>query len=96
MNFEFNVKTTQDRVFKPTKIIIYIGSKETVNNVEYIKVGTDLIETTAKGYIKEYSENLMPVSILSAIDGFDTSTMKPTINETAVNQILAGFGLELD
>lgn len=103
MNFQYKVKKTNEVDSTIYDLTIYVGAKfvniEIVDEVEVstemVKVATDLVLTTENGYLKKYSEYDFPATILEAINGFDTTTMLPTVSTVALNQILQTFDLVL-
>lgn len=105
MNFQYKVKKTNEVDSPIYDLTIYVGANfiktEIVNEVEVstninmVKIATDLVLTTENGYLKKYSEYDFPATILEAINGFDTTTMLPTVSTVALNQILQTFDLVL-
>jgi len=89
MNITINVEATEPRGFNPTILKIMIGEK-TATEVE---VTTKLTEITAKGDITETSVNKFPLAVLGIFNGFDTTTLQPTINVSAMNTLLATYNL---
>jgi len=79
------------RDFSPTDLVVYI-KEQTETTVIVI---TELIEITAKGQITATAKREFPLSVLQIFTGFDTTTLQPTVNEAALNQLLATFNLRL-
>ena len=101
MQLKYKVNPIKDFIFKPTEITLYIGNKETIkddedNDIEVVNIQSDLVQYTSKGKTTETQNHKLPVSILSAFNGFDFETMQPTVDLAAVNAILMSFNLELD
>ena len=100
MNFQYKVKKTNEVDSPIYDLTIYVGAKfvkidELEVETDMVKVATDLVLTTENGYLKKYSEYDFPATILEAINGFDTTTMLPTVSTVALNQILQTFDLVL-
>lgn len=89
MNITLNVEATAEREFNPTLLKIMIGEK----TATHVEVTTKLTEITAKGDITETSVNLFPIAVLSIFNGFDTETLKPNVNVSAMNTLLANYNL---
>lgn len=89
MNITLNVSATAEREFNPTLLKIMIGEK----TATHVQVTTKLTEITEKGDITETSVNMFPLSVLGIFNGFDTTTLQPTINVSAMNTLLADYNL---
>lgn len=111
MNLKYKVSPTKEVTanglsvkgfsFSPTEITLYIGSKQTIkdsegNDIEVVNIQTDLVQYISKGTITETQNHQLPISVLAAFNGFDVTTMQPTVDLAAVNAILMYFNLELD
>lgn len=102
-NFHFNIKPTKVLeagtvafAFIPEIIDISIGEKQTLEDgIEVLSVTSTLRQNIEGGYTVQVREQKLPVTILSAINGFDVQAMQPTVNPAALNQILSPFNLEV-
>ncbi|MES1181485.1 MAG: hypothetical protein ABUL44_01695, partial [Flavobacterium sp.] len=72
-------------------IKIIVGDKNEAGDM--VNIQTILRQVIDGGYMEQARVQLLPVSVLAAIDGFDVNTMLPTINATQLNTILAQFNL---
>jgi len=101
MKLQYKVSPLKDFIFKPTEITLYVGAKEFVKDkdgkdVEVVNIQTDLVQTISNGTITETQNHKLPIAVLAAFNGFDITTMQPTVDLAAVNAILMSFNLELD
>lgn len=101
MNLKYKVKQKKDFFFNPTEITIYVGARQFVkdasgNDCEIVNIQSDLVEYTQKGKITETQNHQLPITVLSAFNGFDVTTMQPTVNMSVIKSILESFNLDLD
>lgn len=97
MNFKFNIQTTEEIIrFNPTKLEIWVGSTDTVNEELVTNVETETTEILSNGTRVEHKKHQFPATALQAIiNGFDLKTGLPKISLEALNVMLAEFNLKV-
>lgn len=99
MQFNYSIKATKTQIntigflFEPTTIQITIGEND--ERGENVNITTELRQIIDGGYIVQVRNQLLPVSILNAINGFDIVKRTPAISTEALSQILSTFNLAL-
>lgn len=90
---EIDVEALEDRIFRPTKLKIYVGDKFEKDGQKFVNVATELKQFFENGHTLQYAEHVMPFSVLAIITGYDPETGNPTVNKVALNQLLQSFKL---